>query len=460
MFEELKNNNDVIYRETPANCIICYQEHLCNILEFMKDFYPVITQEKKKRLDEIFPGICKEIDKNEEMAEQLIFSGILIAERDSVLYAFDLSKAPSRMTSDSIAEPDNVFGSRDGFVENFKENIALIRTRIKDARLNIDTCTIGRRSKTILSLLSLKDVHNDQIKKEILKELKKIDIDAVLSIEDIMVYFQKNHLFPSYHYIGNPDIACRRLYNGEFLLIIDRICCVIAFPTTLAYTSRLKIDGINLPIFSLFERLFVFFSAIISIFACGIICSFSTFQMDSLSLTILSTLKVSQTGIFLPIHLEILLVLLLFELYYIIGFRQSKVTVSSTIVLIGGLIIGENLISSGLAGVFLMTATAICFLLTFIVSSNVTTILAISMTRLFILLCTVFYGFIGVLLGSFLLAYRMYQQRTFGVPYFYPFLPFDVKGIHRFFLSNSSLKVDNRDQVLNVKNVHRRKIHD
>lgn len=460
MFGKLKENKDVIYKETKANCILCYQEHLCNILEFMKDFYPVISKDLNSRIDEIFPGICKEIKNDEDIVIQLIFSGLMVVVRNEVIYVLDLSKAPSRVTSDSISDPDDIFGSRDGFVENFKENIALIRTRTKDDRLKIDQVNIGRRSKTIVSVLSIDDIHNIKIKEELIKTLESIDIDAVISIPDVMAYFQKNNLFPSYQYIGNPTTACERLYNGEFIIIIDRICCVVTIPTTLAYTSRMRIDNINIGSFSLIERFFVLLSAVLAVLFCGIVCSFVTFQRDSLSLNILSTIKVSQAGIFLPIYLEIFLVLGLFELYYLIGFKQSKVTVSSTIVLIGGLIIGENLVTSGLVGVFLIVSTAICFLLTFVVSSNVTNILAISIIRVVVLLSSLFYGIVGVVLVSVLLGYKLYNQEVLGVHYFYPFIPFDIKGIKRFFLANSNLKVNNRDYALRVKNKKRRKINE
>lgn len=458
MLEKLRTNIDVIYKETRANCIICYQEHLCNILEFMKDFYPKLEHDTDSDIDEMFPGICKKIEDDEDTVISLVFSGLLIAYRNKQFYAFDLSKAPSRQTGDSIAEPDNVMGSRDGFVENFKENIALIRTRVKDDRLCIDTLTIGRRSKTIVSILSIKDIHNEKIRENLKKHLEEIDIDAIISIEDVMAYFQKKHLFPSYHYVGTPDTACRRLYNGEFILVIDRICIVVCLPTTLAYASRFKIDGINIPLFSFFERWFVLLSVIFSIFFCGLLAAFTTIQMDSLSLTVLSTLKISQKGIYLPIFMEILIVLGMFELYYLIGFRQSKITVSSTIVLIGGLIVGQNLISSGIAGVFIMTATAICFLLSFVVSSNVTNIVAISLARLVILFSSLFYGILGITIASIFLACFLYDQKTLDVHYFYPFLPFDVRGIHKFFLSSSNLSITKRDKPLHVNNKIRRKL--
>ena len=458
MLEKIKYNQDVIYKNTKANCEIYYQEHLCNILDFMKDLYPRLEERQNEEPSDIFPGICKEINCDEGLIIQLIFSGLLVLYRNKKYYSIDLSKAPSRSVSDSIAEPDNIMGSRDGFVENIKDNISLIRTRVKDDKLRIDNITVGKRSKTIVSLLSIEDIHNDNIKNKIIKQIKSIDIDAVISIEDLMAYFQKNNIFPTYHYIGNPDTAARRLYDGEFMIIVDRICVVIMLPTTLAYTSRLKIDGINIPFFVTLERSFIVISAIISVFMCGIFCSFITTQKDSLSLMILSTLKVTQTGVYLPIFIEILIVLVLFELYYLIGFRQAKMTVSSTIVLIGGLIIGQNLISSGIAGVFIMTLTAVCFLMSFVVSSNVNTIIAISISRLMILLSSLIYGLFGVIIMSIFLSCYFYKQQTLGVPYFYPFAPFDEKGLFHFFIPSSSLKNKKRSKILNVKNIVRKKI--
>ena len=456
MLERLKENVDVIYKKTKGNCEIYYQEHLCNILEFMKDFYPRLEEKSNEDISDLFPGICKKIDTDESLILQLVFSGIMVLFRNKQYYAIDLSKAPSRSTSDSIAEPDNIMGARDGFVENIKENIALIRTRIKDDKLVIDNMIVGRRSKTMVSLLSIEDIHQKKIKENILKILNKIDIDAIISIEDLMAYFQGKNIFPVYHYIGNPDTAVRRLYDGEFMIIIDRICVVVMLPTTLAYTSRLKIDGLNIPFFVGLERFFILFSAFISIFMCGIFCSFVTVQKNSLSLMVLSTLKVSQTGVYLPIFIEILIILGLFELYYLIGFRQAKMTVSSTIVLIGGLIIGQNLISSGVAGVFIMTITAICYLMSFIVSSNVNTIVSISISRLLILFSSLIYGLVGVILSSIILGCYLYKQQSIGVPYFYPFAPFDEVGIKNFFVPSSSLKNNKRSKILNVNNIFRR----
>lgn len=456
MLEKLKNNQDVIYKETTGNCVICYQEHLCNILEFMKDFYPRLEAQYKEDLDDLFPGICKKIEYDEDLIEQMIFSGLLIAYRNFVFYAFDLSKAPSRQPSDSIAEAESAFSARDGFVENYKENISLIRTRVRDSRLKIDSLMVGRRSKTNVSVLSIEDIHNDKIRKEIIKVIESIDIDAIVSMDDVSVYFQGKNLFPTYQYIGSPDLACRRLFNGEFLIIIDRVSCVMALPITLSISSRMSIDNLNIPVFSFIERLFIIIALFMSTIFLGLVSAFTTYQSDSLSLRILSILKISQKGVIFPIFYEICIVLALFELFYLIGFRQSKLTISSTVVLIGGIIIGDNLVSSGIAGVFIITFTAISFLMSFIVSSNVTILMSLSVIRFLVLLSSFYFGLLGVLLSSIIVIYLLYRQKTFGVHYFYPFVPFDVGGIVNFFTSTSSLKNIKRDEPMRVKNKHKR----
>ena len=458
MLDWMKDNQDVILKETSSNCTICYQEQLCNILEFMKDFFDKITQNLTKDLDELFPGICKKIDFDANFIEQLVFSGLLVAYRKPYYYAFDLAKAPSRMTGDSIIEAEAAFQSRDGFVENFKENIALIRTRVRDSRLNIKNISVGRRSKTNVSIFSIKDIHNEEILKNVIKTIESIDVDAITNMDDIAVYFQSKGIFPSYQYVGSPDLAARRLYNGEFLITADRISVALVVPVNISIVSKMPIDNLNIPIFTTLERLLIILSIFMSTAFLGLFASIVTYQSDSLSLTWLSILKVIQKGVVMPIYYEIGIVLSLFELFYIIGFRQSKVTLSSTVVLIAGLIIGENLVTSGISSVFIITFTAVSFLMSFIVSNNTTVLMAISIIRIILLISSLYLGVFGLLLAAIVIVYLMYNQTLFGVHYFYPFIPFDLNGLVTFFTSSSNNKSNKRDIPLKVNNKYKKRI--
>lgn len=88
---------------------------------------------------------------------------------------------------------------------------------------------------------------------------------------------------------------------------------------------------------------------------------FLTYQSDSLSLSMLLRIKVTEEEVFFPIYIEMFFVLFLFELYYIVSFKSPKLTLSSMVVLVGGIIIGQNTIESGMVSVFVMTCVALCF---------------------------------------------------------------------------------------------------
>ncbi len=70
---------------------------------------------------------------------------------------------PERSPSESILDPTNVFGSRDGLVENIRTNIALIERKIKVNNLKIEQLFVGKRTKTEINVLSIDDITNKKM---------------------------------------------------------------------------------------------------------------------------------------------------------------------------------------------------------------------------------------------------------------------------------------------------------
>ena len=457
--EKLEEDIDVIISENKEiDITIFFQEQMCNITDFSRDFLPLLRSSPELNAEEVLTGLAREVDVFEKDVYQIIFNGLMLLydhKRDK-FYLLDISKALRRSTGDSNAEPQNIIGSRDGFTENYKDNISLLRSRVKNDNFLIEEFKIGRRSKTWVGLVYISDIHNEEKRMELSKKLKSIDIDALITINDILPHLSDRYIFPIVNYIGLPDLAVTKLLDGEFIIVIDRIPTVLVTPTSLSDLMEERVDYVTNKTSRLLQRIIVLLCFFLSTVFLGLFLSVLTFQIDVLSLPLLSTFSVTQKGAIFPIFIEIAFVLFLFELYYFVGFRSSEKTLSSTIVLIGGLIIGQNLISSGVAGFFVMTVTAVCYLMSFIVSSNVNTIVSISMCRLLILFSSLIYGIFGVIVVSIVLGCYLYKQKTFGVPYFYPFAPFDSVGIKNFFVPSSGLNNSKRSKLLNVKNVFRR----
>jgi spore germination protein KA len=82
----------------------------------------------------------------------------------------------------AVIEPPTdiaVKGPREGFVEDIKTNMGLIRKRLKTPDLRFETLRVGKQSDTAVSLCWLEGTSNDKVKEEIKKKLQKINIDNI-----------------------------------------------------------------------------------------------------------------------------------------------------------------------------------------------------------------------------------------------------------------------------------------
>ena len=118
--------------------------------------------------------------------------------------------------------------------------------------------------------------------------------------------------------------------------------------------------------------------------------------------------------------------------------------------MIGGLIIGQNLIDSGMVGVVVITITALCYLSTFVVSNNILFVFGISIIRLIFLLSGLFFGIYGVTLCLILLIVYFAKQSFLGHNFLHPFIPFDFTGFKNFFKARADLSRTKRNKSLGL----------
>lgn len=452
--ERLKKDIDVIISENKELKItIFFQEQMCNIASFNHEYLPILFQYQDLDPTQSLTGIVRDVDIEKVDVYQIIFNGLLLMydEKRDKFYLFDISQTLRRPTGDSNVESQNIIGSRDGFTENYKDNVSLFRTRLKNSNFLIEEFKIGKRSKTWVGLLYIKDIHDEEKKAEIISLLNEVNIDALLTVNDLLPYLSKRHIFPVCNYIGYPDIAVSKLLDGEFIIVIDRIPVVLSLPTSLMEIVEERVDYLENKSSRIVQRLIVLICLFFSTVFLGIFVSILTFQIDILSLPLLSTFSVTQKGAIFPIFLEVLFVLFLFELYHFVGFRSSEKTLTSTLVLIGGIIIGQNLIESGLVGVLVITITAACYLSSFVVTNNIHFIFGISIVRLLYILAALFFGIYGVGLMLIVLTTYFSKQSFLGVHLFHPFVPFDVNGFKNFFRARADKRRNTRDLALGVK---------
>ncbi|MDR3586166.1 MAG: spore germination protein [Desulfosporosinus sp.] len=82
--------------------------------------------------------------------------------------------SPGRSIEEPVTEPV-VRGPRDGFVEDYKTNLSLIRRRIKSSRLKVELLEVGAISKTTVALCYIKGIVSSErgrIRQHILETIK------------------------------------------------------------------------------------------------------------------------------------------------------------------------------------------------------------------------------------------------------------------------------------------------
>lgn len=453
------DTSDVTIISNIDNYIMFYQNDSFNISLFTNRYLPIYRNNINKSFIELFPGIVKEITSSKEDILNLVFQGMMILYEKSTkkFYFLELISRDVRQTQDSLEEPESITGPRDGFVENIKINMTLLRQRIKDENLKIDELKLGRRSKTQINIISIKDITNKSFLNQVKYMMSKIDTDAILTLEDVTTVFQKNCIMPQYLYIGYPDIASRRLLDGQILIFIDNIPVCICLLNTISSFLRNRVEQVNISLYSIYERIFLYFSIFIAVFLLPLMTCFLTYQSDSLALLMILKIKEAERGVFFPIYIEIFFVLFLFELYYIVSFKSPKLTLSSMVVMVGGIIIGQNTIESGMVSVFIMTFVALCFLATFTISSNVTFVMSLSLLRILLLLSTIFLGIFGFTLASFYILCKISQESIFNIDFLYPFVPLKSKDLKNIVLFDSAESLNQRPKPFNVKNRKKKK---
>ncbi|MEH7309372.1 spore germination protein [Neobacillus drentensis] len=356
----------------------------------------------------------KDIDA--EKIEKAIFSGkLMVIPAGDKVFFYDISKSPARQPDESVSEV-SIRGPKDGFVEDITTNLGLIRKRLRTKSLVVEDYTIGKRTNTMISLLYIKDIINEEILRDIQGRLTAIDVDILTStsmlIEHIMDH--KFSLIPVIDYSGRADFVSEAINQGRFAIIVDGAPTALIAPIDLPFLFKTPEDENTSFYFASLERTLRIIGLCTTAFLPGFYAALITHNVGQLPLPLIATIAVSRLGLPFSPLLEILVMLIMFELFKEGGARLPK-GIGQTVAVLGGLIIGDAAIRGGITSpttlvVIGVTAISSFTLVNQSLSGNIFFI------RVFVLLFSYFmgiYGFFTSLLFVFLYLTRL---KSFGVP--------------------------------------------
>lgn len=374
---------------------------------------------------------------------------LLYFEDMDLLYSSYIAKKPNREPKETTLELV-VKGPRDDFIEDVLINIALIRKRLPTNSLSVETYELGARSKTTVAVLYLEDVVNKKMLEKIKIQLQRVDADVIFSGDILMERIGKSDkILPKHDYTGRPDSAVQALSRGRIIIIVDGVSYAIITPANVMLLFKSGEDNEYPIIVSSMERLLRIVAILISVLLPGFWLALSTYHQEQLPFILLATVVESRTGLPFPTILEILMMLFMFEL-----FREANIhlpnVISGSISVVGGLIIGDAAIKSGVTSPSMIIVIATSSIAAFtLVNQSIAS--AMSILRIIIILASAFFGLFGFFISVFFILLYLANLRVLGIPYLNMGANLDWSDIKKSLVRLSPSGYAKRPKFLNVQ---------
>ncbi|WP_255485521.1 spore germination protein [Sporosarcina sp. BP05] len=325
-------------------------------------------------------------------------------------------------------EPDNehvIRGSHDGFVEGFDANMSLIRKRLAIPDLVVQSLRIGNDTKTHINYVYIESIADEDVVADVKKRLESIKSNKVISIGQVEDYLEDSvwSPFPQFLNTERPDRVVANLLEGKIALFTDSSPTALIAPVNFFSFYESPDDYNGRVLVGSFYRLLRMLSFMTAIFLPAFYIAVIGFHSDIIPLELGKQVKLAVNDIpYRPIF-EALLLELFIELI-----RESAIRlptpIGQTVGIVGGLVIGNAIVSAGLVSNFMVIVVAMTAISSFVVPSwemNMT----IRIIRFPFMIAASLFGFFGIAIGTLVLFIHLMNVSSLKQPYFSPIVPFD-----------------------------------
>lgn len=371
-----------------------------------------------------------EVDEIEALddAETSILSGalVLFIDGEKTAIEIDAREYPAR----SPEEPDVervTRGSRDGFVETLVFNTALIRRRVRDPRLRIEHMTVGRRSKTDISVVYLRDVANSELVETIRGRIKKIDVDGLPMAEKSLEEFIARTgycPFPRVRYTERPDVAAVHILEGHVVVIADTSPSVMIAPATIFHHMQHAEEYRQSPLVGTYIRWVRTLAIGMSLLATPLWLAFA-YQPELLPPG-LSFIGAGEVGP-IPLYVQFFIAEIGIDIIRMATIHTPS-PLATALGIIAAFLIGDVAMSVGL-----LVPEVILYMSAAAIGSFATPSMELGQSfklfRLLLLALAAIFQVPGVAVGIVVITVWAALTKSFGIPYLWPVLPFNGQAL-------------------------------
>lgn len=375
-------------------------------------------------------------------------NAVLFIDGEKDFFIIGLKNPPGR----AVVEPPTqvvIKGPREGFTEDIKVNLGLVRKRVKSENLKVKMLKAGKKSDTAVAMVYIDGVCPEGLAERVEKQIAAHEIDIVPDSSYIAQFIsgKPRSVFKRNGTTEKPDIFCAKVCEGRLGLIVDGSPIALTVPYMITEDIQAGEDYYANSYRATVIRLLRVLSLFIGIFLPAMYVSAQLFKTQLIPFQLLLKISSSISGLPLSPSVEMFLTLFVLEVLNEASIRMPKY-VGLALSVVGALVLGDTAVKAGIIStpaIIIIAFSAICLYTTPDFVETTTTL------RWIFLIISGSLGPFGVVLFSAFLICYLVTEQSYGVPLFAPFAPLIKNDLYDSMVKANMFTLNNRPEVFGLK---------
>lgn len=345
-------------------------------------------------------------------------------------------------------------GPREGFVEDVKVNLTLLRKRLKTPNFKYVNLTVGKYTNTSVSVCYVDSIADKALVDDVIQRISAIKTDGILDSSYIARYLDvdKTWLFRRVGVTEKPDIAVAKMLEGRVAIVVDGSPMVLTLPYIFMEDMQSPGDYYENSTMTALSRVLRFISVIASLMLPALYVCLQEYNYQIIPLKFLITVMNASEAIpFSPIT-EMLIVLIIFDILREANLRMPS-AVGISLSLVGAIVLGDAAVKAGLLGAPAVMIGALSGIGLFTLPDNT---LVLSLLRLALTFIGGAMGLFGVTLAMMGIVFYLASLEIGRAPFLAPFAPLIPQDLQDGMAQSSVRNMTKRPRSIPNENKTRR----